>query len=230
VSAFKTLWVPSCSDRIVARIDEADLKITAKAGIEIADADGQIAAAVGSIWVITDRKGILARIDPDTNEPVAEIHLHGGAAAVLSHADALWVTSGRGRTLTRINPHNNEIIETIDVGPEPARLTAADDAVWTLNRGDGSVTRVDTKSNKVVTTISIGKEVATGEIAAGDGSVWISAPGLPLMRIDARTNKVAQRFSGAGGGAILFAHGSLWLNVGAETWRLDPKLAAAMRY
>ena len=211
----------------MARINPADLKVTAKADVEVADADGRIAAGIGSIWVVTDRKGVVTRIDPDTNQPVAEIHVAGGAAAVLFHGDALWVTSGGGKKLTRVNPHNNEIVETIDVGPKPVRLAAADGAVWTLNQGDGSVTRVDTATNKAVATISIGKDVAAGEIAAGEGSVWISAPGVPLVRIDPRTNKVAQRFSGEGGGAVLVAHGSLWLAAGSQTLRLDPKRQAS---
>ena len=96
------------------------------------------------------------------------------------------------------------------------RLAAADGAVWTLNQGDGSVTRVDTATNKAVATIAVGMDVAAGEIAAGEGSVWISAPGVPLVRIDPRTNKVAQRFSGEGGGAVLVAHGSLWLAAGCR--------------
>lgn len=229
VSAFTSVWVPSCGDRTVVRINPADLKVSAKAGVEVADGDGRIATGLGSIWVVTDRKGVLTRIDPDTNQPVAEIHVAGGAAAVLFHSDALWVTSGAGKKLTRINPNNNEIVEAVDVGPEPVRLAATDDAVWTLNRGDGSVTRVDSKTNKAVVTISIGKDVAAGDIAAGEGSVWISAPGVPLVRIDPRTNKVAQRFIGDGGGAVFVAHGSLWLAAGSQTLRLDPKLVAALR-
>ena len=229
VSAFTSVWVPSCGARAVSRINPADSKVTAKADIEVANAEGRIAAGVGSIWVVSDRKGVVTRLDPDSNQPVAEIIIAGGAAAVLFHDDALWVTGGAGKKLTRVNPHNNEIVETIDVGPAPTRLAASDGAVWTLNQGDGSVTRVDTATNKVVVTINIGGEVAAGEIAAGEGSVWVSAPGVPLVRIDPRTNKVTQRFSGEGGGAILVAHGSLWLGAGAQTLRLDPKLVAAMR-
>jgi streptogramin lyase len=228
-SAFASVWAPSCGDRTLVRINPADLKVTGKAVVEISEADGRIASGIGSIWVVTDRKGVVTRIDPDTNQPVAEIHVTGGAAAVLFHGDALWVTSGAGKKLTRIDPNNNEIVESIDVGPEPVRLAAADDAVWTLNRGDGSVTRVDTKTNKAVVTISIGKDVAAGEITGGEGSVWISAPGVPLVRIDPRTNKVAQRFSGDGGGAVFVAHGSLWLAAGSQTLRVDPKLVTAMR-
>ena len=229
VYAFTSVWAPSCTERALVRINPADLKGAAKADVGVAGEDGRIAAGVGSIWVITDRKGVLTRIDPDTNQPVAEIHVPGGAAAVLIHGDALWVTSGTGKKLTRVNPNNNEIVEAIDVGPEPVRLAAADGAVWTLNRGDGSITRVDPSTNKAVTTINIGKDVVAGDIAAGEGSVWVSAPGVPLLRIDPRTNKVAQRFSGDGGGAVFVAHGSLWLAVGSQTLRLDPKLVLALR-
>ena len=71
---------------------------------------------------------------------------------------------------------------------------------------------------------------APGEIAAGAGSIWISAPGVPIIRIDPRTNRAVQRFTGEGGGAILVAHGSLWVAAGPKlTWRLDPALVAAMR-
>ena len=102
--------------------------------------------------------------------------------------------------------------------------------MWTLNRGDGSVTRVDPKTNKAVTTIAVGAGFANGALAVGEGSVWLSAPGVPIARIDPRNNRVVQRFVGEGGGAILVAHGSVWVSVGPKlTWRLDPKLIAAMR-
>ena len=229
VVAFASVWAPSCGDHAIARVSPVDAKVTAKAAVGAAAADGRIASGVGSIWVVTDRKGVVTRIDPDTNLPVAEINVAGGAAAVLFHDDALWVTSGGGSKLTRVNAYSHEIVESIEVGPKPSRLAAADGAVWTLNQGDGSVTRVDTATNKAVLTINIGIEVAAGDIAAGDGSVWVSAPGVPLVRIDPRTNKVAQRFSGDGGGAVLLAHGSLWLAAGSQTLRLDPRLVAAMR-
>jgi virginiamycin B lyase len=229
VVAFNSVWVPSCRESSLVRVAPADRKVSATAAIGVADPAGRIAAGVGSIWVVGDRKGIVTRIDPDTNQPVAEIHVAGGASSVLFTANTLWVTSGTGSRLTRINPHTNEIVEAIEVGREPGPLAAADGAVWTLNRADGSVTRVDTESNKVVATIAIGDKVANGDIAAGEGSVWISAPAAPLVRIDPRTNKVVQRFAGEPGGAVLVAHGSLWLAVGRQTWRLDPKLVAAMR-
>ena len=221
VVAFDSVWVPLCGDGAIARADVKTMKVATTLKIAVADGDGRIATGVGSIWAITDRKGVLSRIDPDTNMSVAEIYLAGGATAVVFSDDALWITSDDDKTgrLTRVNPHNNEIVEVVDEG-----------GVWTLNRGNGTVSRVDPATNKVVATITVGEDVAKGEITAAFGSVWISAPGVPIVRIDPRTNRAVQRFTGEGGGAILAAHGSLWLAAGAQlTWRLDPALVAAIR-
>jgi YVTN family beta-propeller protein len=229
IVAFDTVWIPLCGDRVIARPSVKDKAPPAKVRMAVADADGRIATGVGSVWIVSDRKGVLSRIDPDTNQSVAEIYLSGGASSIAFGEDALWATSEDGNLLTRVNPHNNEIVERIVVGPKPGRLAIGEGAVWTLNRGDGSVTRVDPKTNKVVATIAIGSTIAGGEIAAGEGSVWISAAGTPIVRIDPRTNRAVQRFTGDGGGAILIAHGSVWVAAEKQTWRLDPKLAAGMR-
>jgi len=244
VVAFDSVWVPLCGDGTIARIDpKASPMIDPKASkpsatlkTKVASNDGRIATAVGSVWAITDRKGVLSRIDPDTNTVVAEVYVAAGASAVVFGEEALWITSDEGATghLTRVNPHNNEIVEVIEVGPKPGRLAVGEGGVWTLNRGaggnGGTVSRVDPATNKVVATIPVGDAAATGEIAAGLGSVWISAPGVPLLRIDPRTNRAVQRFTGDGGGAVLVAHGSLWIAAGPLlTWRLDPLLVAAIR-
>jgi YVTN family beta-propeller protein len=229
VVAFDSVWVPVCGEKAITRVSIKDRTASTKVPTLVADPDGRIASGIGSIWALVDRKGVLSRLDPDTNQPVAEIYVAGGASAVTFGEEALWVTSAAGNYLTRVNPHNNEIVETIAVGPQPGRLAVGEGAVWTLNRGDGSVSRVDPKTNKVVSTIAIGSQVAAGEIAAGEGSVWVSATGVPIVRIDPRTNRATQQFTGEGGGAILVAHGSLWVSADQHTWRLDPKLVAAMR-
>lgn len=228
--AYDTVWAPLCAAHAIARVSMKDRTVAATVPLEVASAEGRIADAVGSIWVLTNRRGVLSRVDPATNATVAEIYVAGGATAVAAGDDALWVTSEDGNRLTRVSPHTNEIVETIDVGPKPGRLAVGEGGVWTLNRGDGSVTRVDPATNKVVATIPVDPGVAAGEIAAGAGSIWISAPGVPIARIDPRTNRAVQKFTGDGGGAILVAHGSVWVNAGPKvTWRLDPLLVAGMR-
>jgi virginiamycin B lyase len=228
--AFETVWVPLCSAHLVARVSLKDRTVSTTVKIDVANAEGRIADAVGSIWLLTSPRGVLSRIDPDANAAVAEVYVAAGATAVAAGENALWITSEAGNRLTRVSPHTNETIESVEVGPKPGRLAVGEGGVWTLNRGDGSVTRVDPTTNKVVATIAVDPAVASGEIVAGAGSIWISAPGLPIVRIDPRTNRAVQKFTGEGGGAILVGHGSLWVAAGPKmTWRLDPLLVSGIR-
>ena len=116
-------------------------------------------------------------------------------------------------------------METIPVGKRPRFLAAGDGAVWTLNQGDGSVSRIDPKTNKVVATIEVGVPGGGGEIAVGEGSVWVTAFEFPLSRIDPSTNTVVQQFAGEGGDAVRVGLGSVWLADlrAGNLWRLDPK-------
>ena len=100
-----------------------------------------------------------------------------------------------------------------------------------VRRNNGTVTRVDMATNKGVATISCGLTGGGGEIAVGEGSVWVTLFEYPLTRIDPRTNQVMQQFYGPGGDAVRVGHGSVWLsNLRAQNlWRLDPRRIEAVR-
>jgi virginiamycin B lyase len=178
---------------------------------------------------MTDKKGTLARIDPATNKVVAEIYVPRGSFAVAFGEDAVWVTGTETSVLTRVDPNTNLVVQSIPVGKSPRFLAVGEGSVWTLNQGDGSVSRIDAKTNKVVATIEAGIPGGGGEIAAGEGSVWVTIFGFPISRIDPVSNKVVQQFAGEGGDAIRVGHGSVWLsNLRQGTvWRIDPKRIAA---
>ncbi len=61
---FGSLWVPNCGDKNIVRVDLVSGKITATLPIPVADSEGAIATGAGSVWVLTDKLGTLARIDP----------------------------------------------------------------------------------------------------------------------------------------------------------------------
>lgn len=222
---FGSLWVPNCGDNTLARVDLKTAKVTAKIDTGIADSEGGIASGAGSIWILTDTKGTLARIDPDTNRAVAEIQVAPGSYAVAFGEDAVWVTSTQGNTLTRVDPQTNLVVETIKVGKAPRFLAIGGGFVWTLNQTGGDVSKVDPKTNKVAATIAVGVPGGGGEIAFGEGSLWITAFEFPISRIDPATDKVVQQFAGEGGDAIRVGLGSVWLsNIRAgNVWRIDPK-------
>lgn len=224
-AAFGTLWVPNCGDSTITRLDLKDGAVKATFPMTIADSEGGIATGAGSLWILTDAKGTLARVDPATNKVVAEIYVAPGSFAAAFGGNAIWVTSSEKNVLTRVNAQTNVVEETIAVGPKPRFLTVGEGSVWTLNQGDGSITRVDMKTNKVVATIEAGISGGGGEISAGEGSIWATVFEYPITRIDPATNTVAQQFYGEGGDSIRAGGGWIWLtNIRAGTvWRIDPK-------
>jgi virginiamycin B lyase len=228
-SAFGSLWVPNCGDQTLTRVDLKTGSITATIPITIGNSEGSIVSGGGSIWMVTDSNGTLARIDPATNTVVAEVYVPRGSYGLAYGDEALWVTSSEGDTVARVDPHTNLIVSTIAVGKTPRFIAAGGGAVWTLNQGDGSVSRIDPATNKVVATIEVGVPGPGGDIAVGEGSVWVTAFEYPLSRIDPDTNTVAQQFTGKGGDAVRVGLGSVWLsNLEAGTVsRIDPRRVLA---
>ncbi len=66
---------------------------------------------------------------------------------------------------------------------------------------------------------------AEGELAIGDGYLWVTQTGFPLARVDVKSEAVLQQFDGEGGGAMALSPGAIWLsNIKAGTlWRIDMK-------
>jgi len=221
---FGSVWVPNCGDKTVSRIDMKSDKVVATIAVGPAGSEGGITASPDSIWLPSDPRGMVSRIDPATNKVVAEVAVAPGSFAAAWGEGAVWVTSTEKNLLQRIDPATNLVTETIEVGKAPRFLTVGEGAVWTLNQTEGNVTRVDPKTNKVVTTIELGVPGPGGEIAVGEGYIWVTSFDFPITRIDPVTNKVVQQFAGPGGDAIRVGFGSVWLsNLRQQNvWRLDP--------
>jgi len=222
---FGSLWVPNCGDKTLARIDLKTGKLTATIPVGVADSEGGVAAGAGSIWLLEDARSTLARLDPDTNKVVAEIRVAPGSFTAVFGEGAVWVTSTGKGLVTRVDPQTNLVVETIAVGKAPRFLAAGEGGVWVLNQGDGSVSRIDPKTNKVAATIAVGVPGPGGDIAAGEGSVWVTSYDFPLSRIDPSLNRVVQQFVGPGGDAVRAGGGAVWLSNGREqnVWRIDPR-------
>jgi streptogramin lyase len=189
-----------------------------------------VAANGDSVWILSDDKTTLSRVDPDQNKVVSELRLPAGCNTLTFGETALWVTCPSENRVLRINPETTLVEKRIEVSPQPSALAIGEGSLWVLCLKDGKVDRIDPKTNKV--TKSIETEISGGSaggIAVGQGFVWVTLAGFPITRIDPVTEKVAQQFWGRGGGAIQFGQGSLWLtNVQEGTlWRIDPKRVLA---
>jgi virginiamycin B lyase len=228
-AGFGSLWVPNCGDKTISQIDLKTGAVKATMAAAIGDSEGSIATGAGSVWIMGDGKGTLLRIDPSTLKVVAEIYLPGGSFGLAFGEDALWVTSSEHDSVSRVDPNTNLVAETIAVGKKPRFIAVGAGAVWALNQGDGSVSRIDPKTNKVAATIEVGVPGGGGDIAVGEGSVWVTSFEFPLSRIDPSINKVVQQFYGKGGDAIRVGLGSVWLSnlEAGNVWRIDPRRVEA---
>jgi virginiamycin B lyase len=222
---FGSVWVPICSDGSVQRVDLKTQKIVATIPSGVANTEGGIAAGEGSIWMPSDASGVLSRIDPATNKVLSKISIPAGSFTAAFDAGSVWITGTKNNVVTRVNAKTERVVATIPVGPTPRFLATGLGSVWTLNQGDGSVSRIDPSSNKVSATIEVGVPGPGGDIAVGEGAVWVTAMGKPLSKIDPATNRVVTQYVGKGGDALRVGFGSLWLSNHEfhEVWRIDPK-------
>ncbi|HWC97504.1 MAG TPA: hypothetical protein VG456_12155 [Candidatus Sulfopaludibacter sp.] len=229
VSAFASLWIPSCADQTVTRIDPKTWKVTATVTSGTGTARPAIAATKDSVWLLSDNKTTLSRIDPEQNAVVAEVRLDTFCNTLTFGETALWVTCPSENRVVRINSETNLVEKRIEVSGQPTSLALGETSVWVYCQKEGKIDRIDPKTNKVTKSIDLNVPGAEGAVAVGQGSVWASLAGFPLVRIDPQTEKVVQQFWGPGGGAIYFGQTSLWLANLPEgkLWRVDPKRVAA---
>lgn len=222
VFGFNSLWIPSCKDRTLVRVDGKTGALQAVIDAGPADSEGGICSGAGSIWMVGSKESDLQRIDPKSNRVVAHIHLPPGSFNPVFANDSVWVSSNAGGTLVRVNPLTNTVVSETPVGPLPRFLTVGAGSVWVLNQGDGTIARVDADTGRRTAVVSAGIPGMGGEIAFGDGAIWATVFDFPITRIDATSNEVTGQWIGPGGDSIRVGHGSIWLTDlrGAKVWRL----------
>ena len=219
-----TLWSPSCEENVIYRIDVATNKVVAKVPVGPANTEGGIAFGAGSAWMPSDPKGIVSRIDPATNKVTAEIKVASGSFTAVFGYGLVWVSSTEKNLISVIQPATNQVIREIPVDAAPRFMAAGEGYVWSLNQTSGTVTKIDPFTRNVLATIQVGVPGTGGDIATGEGGVWVTARTIPVSRIDPATNQVTAQFVGPGGDAMRVGHGFVWLSNGrwSNVWRFMP--------
>jgi hypothetical protein len=181
-----------------------------------------LAVGAGAVWVGLDEGivddgggGVIGRIDPSTNEIVAQIPVEDSPYfdQIAATDDAVWVAVGT--EIERIDPATNEITARVEIGDRSAVAVAADGtSVWALAvathsddaaEWSGSLVRIDPASNAIVADIPLGSHPVgyLDELRLGAGSVWVlgvrlvepEGPefGSDLIRVDPATDSIIAR-------------------------------------
>lgn len=211
-TGFGALWVPLCGTKPgLARVSMKTNRLIGVLPFGPAAEEGGIATSADSVWIVTDRKGALARIDPTTSALRQTVTLPPGSYNLLHSKGVLYATRVEGSEVTAVDAASGRIIATIPTGPHPRFLTAGGGAIWTLNQGDGTLTRINAKSRTAVATIALNTPGHGGDIAFARGVVWTTMMKTPLTATVAATNRVLRQWIGQGGDSLNVGHGAIWL-------------------
>lgn len=118
---FRSIWVANCRDASIYRVDTRTMAVVAIIPTGLADPRGELslAAGAGSVWALTDRAGVLSRIDPATNQVTARITVAPNSYAAAFGFGSVWVTntgaprSAGAGSIQRIDPTTNQVAATM---------------------------------------------------------------------------------------------------------------------
>jgi streptogramin lyase len=178
-----TIWTPG-EGSVVIRQDLATGRDVAS--IPVPEGPKQVAIAAGSVWVICDDAGLLARIDPETNEVVDTTEVGRGPVEVKVGFGSLWVRN-RDFELVRVDPETGEILSRLggfDESPSNA-LSFGDDVVWSsVVTTPAGVAAVDPTTNEIVRQIRLPGGMFMDSTLLGD-TLWVTtAFGRELLEVD----------------------------------------------
>lgn len=211
-TGFGSLWIPLCGKtKMLAKVDLNSNELTRLFELGPAAPEGGIATSPDSVWLVVDKHGSLARIDPVTGAIRQTVRIPAGSYNPLYGEGRIWVTRAAGSELTSVDALTSTVGATARTGPGPRFLTAGAGAVWTLNQGDGTLTRVDMVSGQATRTIDLGTPGAGGDISFNRGMVWTTMPKVPLSVVDAASGSLLCRWTGPGGDSLGIGHGAIWL-------------------
>jgi DNA-binding beta-propeller fold protein YncE len=208
------LWVADCGEGTLNRIDTRTAKKTATIATGIANPEGElnVVAGAGSIWVASDEKGVIARIDPVGNRVTASIAVDPGSFYLTFGFGSLWAVSNARQSIQRIDPRTNAVVKRTELGREPGFLAAGAGAVWVQEQGDGTVARIDAATGQLSGRVKIGENLKYGDIDTGGGKVWLrTTDDQVFVVIDAKSMAIlARKGKAAGSGALRYTRAGLW--------------------
>jgi streptogramin lyase len=211
-TGFGSLWIPLCGRTpALAKVDLRSNELTGVLMVGPAAAESGIAISQDSVWIVVDKSGSLARIDPNSGTVRQTVRVPAGSYNPFYSNGQIWVTRAEGAEITSVDPATGTITATTQTGPGPRFLTAGAGAVWTLNQGDGSLTRIDVQTRQAISTTALGIPGHGGDISFGAGMVWATVRKAPLSVVNGATGSLLCQWVGPGGDSLGIGHGAIWL-------------------
>ncbi|MBY0414310.1 MAG: hypothetical protein K2Q18_09095, partial [Bdellovibrionales bacterium] len=213
------VWVPDVGQKKLYQIDPKNNSIVKIYDLPISNSEGSIAVGAGSVWIAVDSSDgssrDLKRIDIKKQEIISSIPLPGSVAGTAFLNNTVWLTSPSTQEVYAVDVDTNKVSESIKVGTRPRFIASGGGSIWVLTQGDGAISKIDLLTKKVTATIDAKAPGGGGDITYGEGAVWVSMPGVPVIKVNPETNQLVSQYQGYGmGDAIRAAYGSIWVSGG----------------
>ena len=211
-----SLWVPLCgTQRTKPQLAKVDLKTRTLArvfDVGPAGPEGGIAVGAGSVWMVTDKHGALARIDPTSGSILQTVHVPAGSYNPYFSDGHIWVTRVAGAEVTSVDANTGKVVAHRATGQHPRFLTAGAGAVWTLNQKSGTVSRIGLAGERTL-TVPLHTPGMGGDITYAEGRIWSTAmpSKIPLSIVDAAKSVLLCQWKGDNGDSIGYGFGAIWL-------------------
>lgn len=210
------IWVTTISGQ-VARLNPETNRLARLIAVEDAAC---VAVGARGVWVTSPNLGVVTRIDPATNEVVAEIDVDGFPEGIVTRFGSVWVANsappdGTGGSVLRINPGTEAVGRTIEIPSGPQYLAAGAGSIW-ASSNDGKLLRIDPGTNELAgNSIAIAESGPTN-VTFGRGAVWgVVIEGGPdtVIRFDPASGEVVDPPIPAGEGprGLAFGFRTLWV-------------------
>jgi streptogramin lyase len=209
------IWLSNAAERTISRIDTYSGRFTGPM-LTLDFEPREIAYGEAAVWVCSADRSRLIKIDPRTNEIVAEIDLRelqipDHVLLVLAAGEgAVWITDQTH--VIQIDPLAHTIVgERLAAGEEIIVAGLGHGSLWMGSHDDGIVARVDAASRRVVAKFDVGFSIHG--LTVSDEALWVlDEHGFGIVRIDPQTYETRARVPIDFVGSNLAAgDGSVWV-------------------
>jgi virginiamycin B lyase len=218
---FGSLWAGEGSGveiGTVVRVDPGDGAVQARVPMPSPGLrpESSLAVTDDAVWALVDGDDVdsrlLVAIDPATDTVRDSFPAPPAAEALRGGFGSVWVATSR-QSVVRVDPSDGSTQATVETGSGSRFMTVGEDAVWVINQDDGTVSRIDPETDAVVATVRVSDgRIPGGDIAAGDGAVWVRTATELATAIDVATDEVVRVLGPAtGSGSIAVTPGAVWI-------------------
>ncbi|ANY84145.1 hypothetical protein BB934_38520 (plasmid) [Microvirga ossetica] len=243
---FDSLWMmarpadPTLGGGPLVRVNVADNSVT---DIQLNSYGKYRAMGIGegAVWVPASGRGLILKIDPNTNKLVQEIpaRMVKSEGSIGVGEGGVWVVTAaessatRDTVLTRYNPRTGAVEANIPLPSDSTGVVVDFGSVWVTGYENDELYRIDPNSNAVISTIKLNDQPRF--ITSGEGSIWVLNQGDgTVQRIDGKTGEVQATIEIIGpldGGDIVCGGGYVWISaLGTPVAQIDPKTNTLVRH